>query len=418
MQLEEEILNELRGQYTTSFYSIYLNGFYDADISKMSKRDQGTLLHEYIHYLQNISTLWGIYQSMTIYSLMHQSLHEVIANDPVTIPVSPNFEAQTISSYKKMKTLLGTRSLERGKYIDWTKDIKVNFSQVDVDGTTVEKVSCEVFLMNGGKEIIDLGATIVKETMAALYQSLVDPNSSHPDIPYNIILKYCQKYYPKLAADTRKLICLCYASLFTLCPGAQLMRLIRDYGNRDDIDGHTAFYQFVDTYDAGKKKDGTSRTLMEYVDEMIDKFKKMLSGILISNLDFLNVIFEPVRLSEKWVPVVSALYDKNTFSLDHLKIMFQQIGLPYLHTSKQQYSFPNGYGKTDASTDLVELIASQAIYTYFRGDSECRLSYMCKGDKYSEDHCKNHPWSQEIECPFSVVCKAYGIDKKTINRRR
>ena len=276
MQIEEEILNELRGQYTTSFYSIYLNGFYDADISKMSKRDQGTLLHEYIHYLQNISTLWGIYQSMTIYSLMHQSLHEVIANDPVTIPVSPNFEAQTISSYKKMKTLLGTRSLERGKYIDWTKDIKVDFFQVTVDGTTVEKVSCEVFLMNGGKEIIDLGAIIVKETMAALYQSLVDPSSSHPDIPYNIILKYCQKYYPKLATDVRKLICLCYASLFTLCPGAQLMRLIRDYGNRDDIDGHTAFYQFVNTYDAGKKKDGTSRTLMEYVDEMT--LSKALEG--------------------------------------------------------------------------------------------------------------------------------------------
>lgn len=32
MHIEEEILNELRGSYTTSFYSIYLNGSYDEDI--------------------------------------------------------------------------------------------------------------------------------------------------------------------------------------------------------------------------------------------------------------------------------------------------------------------------------------------------------------------------------------------------
>lgn len=47
MQIEKEILNELRGLYRTSFYSIYLNGTYNEDISKMSKSDQGTLLYEY-----------------------------------------------------------------------------------------------------------------------------------------------------------------------------------------------------------------------------------------------------------------------------------------------------------------------------------------------------------------------------------
>ena len=35
MQIEEEILNELRGSYKTSFYSIYLNGSYEEDISKI-----------------------------------------------------------------------------------------------------------------------------------------------------------------------------------------------------------------------------------------------------------------------------------------------------------------------------------------------------------------------------------------------
>lgn len=68
-------LLELRGSYATSFYKIYLNGSYNPDISQMTQKDQGTLLHEYIHFIQNVSTVWGMYLSMYIYSEMYQTLH-------------------------------------------------------------------------------------------------------------------------------------------------------------------------------------------------------------------------------------------------------------------------------------------------------------------------------------------------------
>lgn len=116
--------------------------------------------------------------------------------------------------------------------------------------------------------------------------------------------------------------------------------------------------------------------------------------------------------------VVSALYDQTPFSLNHFKTIIDNVGLPYIHTSYQQYSFPNIEGKSKPSQDLIELIALQTIYSFFtttkNDDKECELSYMCKGNIYNEDHCKNHPWTQEIKCPFSVLCNAYGIDRKKI----
>lgn len=111
MQIEEEILNELRGSYTTSFYSIYLDGSYNEDISKMSQKDQGTLLHEYVHYLQNISTPFGMYISMAMYSLMYQSLHNIITNDTIHIPVNPVLSKQSVASCKKLTAVLGTKNL-------------------------------------------------------------------------------------------------------------------------------------------------------------------------------------------------------------------------------------------------------------------------------------------------------------------
>ena len=418
MQIEEDILNELRGSYKTSFYSIYLNGKYNEDISKMLPKDQGTLLHEYIHYLQNISTPFGMYMSMTRYSFMYQILHDIIVNDTIHIPVNPILSKQSVASWKKLTKVLGTSNLDRGQSIDWSKEIKVELYSENVEGSDIENAIFNVVLTDGTQVDIEIGAIIVMETMSALYQSLIDHNASHSDIPYNIIQKYCKKYYPRLASDTRKLICLCYASLYTLCPGAQLIRLIKDYGNNDSIDGYTAFYQFVNSYNSGRKVDGSPKTLVEYVDEMIDKFKTMMAKILTSKIEFLDVIFEPIRLSQKWVPVVSALYDQTPFSLNHFKTIIDNVGLPYIHTSYQQYSFPNIEGKSKPSQDLIELIALQTIYSFFtttkNDDKECELSYMCKGNIYNEDHCKNHPWTQEIKCPFSVLCNAYGIDRKKI----
>lgn len=418
MHVEEEILNELRGSYQTSFYSIYLNGNYNEDISKMSQKDQGTLLHEYVHYLQNISTPFGMYMSKTRYILMYQVLHNVIiVNNPIHFPVTSAFSEQSVASCKKLKAVLGTKKLDGGQNVDWSKEISVAFDSTVVEGSNIEKAIFNVVLTEGKKIDIEIGAIIVMETMSALYQSLIDPIASHPDVPYNIIIKYCQKHYPRLASDTRKLICLCYASLYSLCPGAQLIKLINNYGNNYSIDGYTAFWQFVNN-SVVRKVDGSSITLINFVDEMIDEFKESMANILISELEFLDVIFEPVRLSQKWVPVVSALYDKTPFSLNHFKTIIQNVGLPYIHTSYQQYSFPNIDGKSEASRDLIELIALQTVYSYFTtsktDDKECGLSYMCKGNKYNEDHCKNHPWTQEFECPFSVVCNAFEIDKKTI----
>ena len=272
---------------------------------------------------------------------------------------------------------------------------------------------------NGSEEQIIIGGLIVMETMSALYQSLIDPKADHPDVPYNIIVKYCQQHYPKLVADTRKLICLCYASLFTIVPGAQLIDLIKQHGN-DELDGCEIFQRFVGNYTV-KTKEGKTSNLVDFVDEMITGFKKRLGVMLHSKLDYLEHIFEPLKLSTQWIPVVTALYDEKNFSAEHFKKMIEQIGMPYLYTSNHQYSFPDGIGKEHASSDMIELLGLQTVYSYFktpRGvECKCPLTYMCQGELYNEDRCKNKPWSSEVQCPFSEVASWFDLEKKTIKRK-
>lgn len=205
-----EDLFALRGSYSTSFYSIYLNGTYNPDILQMTRKDQGTLLHEYIHFIQNVSTVWGMYFSMYRYNVMYQTLHTLTVQQEITRPIDMVLSAQTMATYNKLNLTFGTRTLKnKNAKIDWSVPVIMEIKDEKCEGRIYEIPMMTVTLDNGAKEDIEIGGLIIMETMSALYQSLIDPTASHPDVPYNIIVKYCQQYYPKLATDTRKMICIC-----------------------------------------------------------------------------------------------------------------------------------------------------------------------------------------------------------------
>lgn len=67
---EKEIVSNLRGAYNTSFFHIYTAGDFNTDLSLISQEDRGTFIHEYIHYWQNIGTLWGLSSSILRYEMM------------------------------------------------------------------------------------------------------------------------------------------------------------------------------------------------------------------------------------------------------------------------------------------------------------------------------------------------------------
>lgn len=57
-----------RGSYTPGFFQIKLSFPFDMkDLSSLSIQDLGTFAHEYIHYLQNTSTPFGLWQAMVYY---------------------------------------------------------------------------------------------------------------------------------------------------------------------------------------------------------------------------------------------------------------------------------------------------------------------------------------------------------------
>ena len=73
---EQDVLKAIAGSYQPGFLQIKLTHSFDGGLGRFSQKELGTFLHEYVHFLQNISTPWGLYMSMVSVSAMLVSIHQ------------------------------------------------------------------------------------------------------------------------------------------------------------------------------------------------------------------------------------------------------------------------------------------------------------------------------------------------------
>lgn len=81
---EQDVLKAITGSCQPGFLQIKLTHSFDGSLVGFSQKDLGTFLHEYVHFLQNISTPWGLYMSMVqyqtlanIFALIQESSQEI-----------------------------------------------------------------------------------------------------------------------------------------------------------------------------------------------------------------------------------------------------------------------------------------------------------------------------------------------------
>ena len=83
--------NNSQGEYKPAFMQIHIHDSYDGNIDELDIPTLGTLVHEYIHFLQNISTPWGLYDSMVRYNIMAET-YAVVENATSTITLPLNID--------------------------------------------------------------------------------------------------------------------------------------------------------------------------------------------------------------------------------------------------------------------------------------------------------------------------------------
>lgn len=416
---QKELEESLRGSYSNSFFHIYVDGQFDPDISHiMEQKDKGTVLHEYVHYIQNIGTLWGLYRSINQYKTLIAFTDAIKSTNEIQRPFK--FQLPTDIQREQEYIKHGDGTIGYPKWdIDRKQPVEFEESPIIINGKKQVKVEITFTKTDGTEEMVELGAHIIKESMAALYQSLLDSNAAHDDVPYNLVEILAEQKFPNVAIDKRKLICCCHTSLFSMSPGSSLIEILRKSEKEPSINGMELFDNYVHnkviiTGTRERKK------MSDFFDDMLEEFKNRLKKNMVSPLDYIEAALDKVKLKSPVYPFLSLLYENAVFSDDDLTTIIGYYGIPYIQPTKSIPLVPRGSSNDgSASLDVQELIVIEALYKYFVSKENgnpldsCPLYYMCQGTELEKNECWKKPWDGK-NCPFTIFSDHLNLKNKII----
>ena len=410
----ENYESDIRGAYKTAAFDIYLSGRFNDDLSTLNKEDLGTFIHEYIHFLQNVSTPWGIQAGIVRNNDIAEMVHSYDNVQEIHFPYRFTLSDDQLLNRKWLQCSVGTG--QSNIRIDQSQPTGYYFTDVPDLPIQMHNVHFIFYSTDGQEHNIVIGATIIKESMALMIQSFVDPDlPDHPDIPYNVIEILCRKHFPNIASDKKKIIQLCYISLFSLDPGFALMCELKNANLHPELSGMAIYRDFM----SGnfEMRDGSLVPKFLYFGRIIDSYRKSVRGILPCELCYIGYVLKHVEKMMAMPPIMGLVEYIEEDNLRVIQELVNWLGIPYIHTSDGTQFYMENPDDDRFFQDVVVMSGNASIYDYMCQTIHsvtCPFSYMCNDGEYI---CDVRPWDKG-NCIFTTCLAGMHLnDKHIINDR-
>lgn len=227
-----EPLHEECGSYLPGFFRMKLEFPFNESrfaLSNLSKRNQASFFHEYIHFLQDLTSLWALNNTYVYSEYIHLACN-VIYRQPageMHLPIKVVFDnsnvaanqwvvRNTIGDYEEIDTL-------------FIQKFKIEIVKCPFASPYVKKLKKIILLIQGGRKI-EFGARAIMESMAYMIEKRIAPGGRAPkEYPYLAAEFLTKIIYPEYADDDLRLIALCDASLLFTQPGKIFVETLEYY---------------------------------------------------------------------------------------------------------------------------------------------------------------------------------------------
>lgn len=434
------IYHGVSGLYHPSFFQMEID--HEASLEKLSELPDPileTYLHEYVHFLQNISTTFGLTNACYVVEFMKYAAKEIKftygEEFPIPLPLKQEQEHKVFENEKLMRAYSGTsRMPDENLWIKVVNQIdrsKEKYSvgagvEVDIPKITVHYLDSE----NKDREFV-FGATCIIENMAFLIERMsIKQHKQLADIPYHAAELIAYHFYPEFAKEPLNVLALCDASLFSFHPADLFVNTLKYM-----FEKHWLPEKPMDVYDLCKKflkvdyqgatdifelyavqKDAAIRELQSYFTN--DEFKDNKKWIEV----VLNKAFE---LRVKWPSFMLDLAVSGPPKQNKVfATLIHDIGTPQVTNLLGADYF---YHPDIASHDFrpyAFVAISQIFKILNREQTGCGIRHSCQLNAesqgmqdYTDDRC-NRPWERsndKLLCPFAQIWKMWELTGKRPN---
>lgn len=426
---------ELRGKCETNFFHIVINDdLPSVDFTEYQPRVKGTYVHEYCHYIQFISTIFGIQYGFINNTYFSMCREHIERNASITIPLNvlnnnPVLEKQI----KKFKSLKGTTSVQEIEI----QRIELDKREVEIAKEKDTGVLMTAFDSNNKKQSFYFGYLCIVESMANLLQSFFDDiEGKHPAIPYDSVNLVCQSIYPEIAEDRRLLISICLCSLHYNNPGAGFFEVINILKDNPGFNGKDLYHYFCET--SNVIYDGKPIKIKDLLCRFIDNYKTNIQAAINFELVYFSEVFVNVKNEAQYSQhaLLFYLYDDKLSLDEKIYYLHQYYGVPFIEASNY-YIMPKHPEKDLPYTDIAYLRGLEIVMKRFDPimttasppyNPKCAMFERCYATQYSENildedrapmtkDCKNKQWNKtEDVCLMTAAMKTHNLWGKEINQ--
>lgn len=407
---------ELRGFYKPHFFSIFLNGEFDIEFQNLKKNDLGTFVHEYTHYLQNITTIFGLKNSIFYFHYLYEVKKHINESQQLTVPIKEiPFSNDILQGKAIFNRYYGTKKSFSPEY----DDIKFYIKE-EVDNGRKYKIVC-FDLVKGNKHIetIELGNLCVKEGMARLCQLNYDDQVSHPTFPYKSVELLCDILNPELLKDRRKLIALCILALNSQNSALTLYELLIEVRTEPELNGIEIYEKYIVERWIVHNEEKIS--IQDFLLTTINEFKRTLEGSINTELYHFKKMFENIIQSVKTntSPLLELLYSEIDNN-DKLKTLIDFYGIPHIRTISGYEFYPLGSregSENNPALEFLDLLGQSTVIERILGynnDTICSLYPQCQRalENITDEHCFETQWLRENSCPFKIISDNWELNEK------
>lgn len=421
---------ETLGFYEPGFLHLRVNT--DHDISNLNELSRNkdtqkyfsTFLHEYIHFLQDVTTTSGL-MAANFYIEFIKDINWTIRHDGKSefkVPVD-------ITNTNNIQANLRLREIYRGetKGSELVKYDRYTIEYLEVEDKNGKKVKPPKYkihyhdLKTREAKNFYFGYACLKEYMAHTIQKKYMPETKHGDIPYQIAEQIVNTEYPAFGNDSMLIVALCDASLMCFNPAQMFFNTIermKDKGFTPKSTSDVYNFAFKDLKFRGEIGTETVESLFQKIVVQIDKhfYDALRSDLFLPNYNWLKHILTQAKSLRQTNPdfITELVLEEGKLSPKFYDI-FRSLGTPFFTNTIEKGGFVHPNDLKTIPIQPYQLLVFKQIINVFNGHQHCSLYDFCKTrpDKdITNNHCKTAPWKRATEadlCPFAQLWRTWGL---------
>lgn len=417
------MLNTTLGSYMPSFFRMEVEfPFSSKDLkAPFDEKWISIFTHEYIHFLQDITTFAGINNAYVYSEHIHGLVNSIYkypkGNLAVPVSIPENYANIELNQFVNTEGWGTPEEVDEFFLVKITKECK----KVPFQNDFVKELTCIVLKSANGDEVV-FGTRAIMESMAYMMERMITRGSvpAH-EYPYNAAEMVVDNLYPEFGRDKLNIIALCDACMQFSEPGkifVQSLELFKAQ-NFSPRDANQVIDHF---YSCPFKQMGKTTYLMQGFVSMSmmvgERLKLYLNGSAFK--PFHNVVHRLLgfgmkeRINNRYFMLDIV---RKGYVLDNpiMQRYMATIGTPVIKDCNDDYwsVFPKGISASDYWIDYFPAI-EQVYNCLAKGHTLCEMMAWCKKSPgvNEDDRCWMNPWTRADDtylCPYAMLWKHWNL---------